>query len=330
VHDVFTAADRDALNASMADGSGSRYEELAAQDPAPGLGLRIGLAIALGVVGGVIGGILAAAIGTGGVIALVALVVGGIAASQPLAGRLHRRGLRRRAQKEVVGGWIAARGWRAPETIALSGATPLLRAGDERETGWGIEGDLDDGTRFVAGHYAYTEIRTVTDTDADGTTRTRTERDTYPFSVALLPASGVGFPALALSKGSTRGFMSRLSGALSDLKPVELESAEFNDDFRLMVADGVDELAVRNRFSPVVQVAFVERGSNDVRVELEDGQLLVARAGNPAHDDLGALVDLVADAIWLRAVLTQEPPGRLPEIEPLRQLLLGTGAVSEP
>lgn len=324
MQDVFTADDRAALNATMSTGSGSRYEELLAADPSPGTGLRVGLAVGLALAGLVVGGILASAFGLLGLVALVVLVIAGVAASQPLAGHLHRRGLRHTAQQEVVGGWAAERGWRLVEAIGLDGSTPLLREGDERETGWGVEGRLDAVTPFSAGHYEYTEIRTVTDTDADGTTRTRTERDTYPFSVALIPAPGVEFPALALSKGSTGGFMSRVSGALSDLKPVELESSEFNDAFRLMVADGADEVAVRARFSPVVQVAFVERGANGVRVELEDGQLLVARAGAPDHDDLGALVDLVADAIWLRAVLTQEPAGRLPEIEPLRALLLGT------
>jgi hypothetical protein len=326
MQDVFTADDRAALNAAMTAGSGSRYAELLAQDPAPGSGLRIGVTAGLVLVGLVAGGILASAFGLIGLIALVVLVVAGFAVSQPLAGSLHRHGLRRTAQEEVVGGWAAARGWRMAEAIGLAGSTPLLREGDERETGWGVEGQLDAATPFVAGHYEYTDIRTVTDTDADGTTSTRTERDTYPFSVALIPAPGVEFPALALAKGSTGGFMSRVSGALSDLKPVELESSEFNDAFRLMVADGADEVAVRARFSPAVQVAFIERGANDTRVELEGGQLLVARAGAPDHDDLGALVDLLADAVWLRAVLTQEPAGRLPEIEPLRRLLVGDAA----
>ncbi len=326
MQDVFTADDRAALNAAMKSGSGSRYEELLGADPSPGTGLRIGVAIGLALAGLVVGGILASAFGLVGLVVLIALVVAGVAASQPLAGRLHRRGLRRAAQQEVVGSWAAERGWRMVDAIVLAEATPLLREGDERQTGWGVEGQLDAATPFVAGHYEYTVIRTVTDTDADGTTRTRTERDTSNFSVALIPAPGVEFPALALAKGSTGGFMSRVSGALSDLKPVELESSEFNDAFRLMVADGADEVAVRERFSPAVQVAFIERGSNGVRVELEDGQLLVARAGAPDHDDLGALVDLVADAIWLRAVLTQEPAGRLPEIEPLRRLLQGEAA----
>lgn len=329
MQDVFTADDHAALNAAMAAGGGSRYEELLAAAPAPGTGLRVGLGVGLALAGLVVGGILASALGLLGVIILVVLVGAGIAASQPLAGRLHRRGLRRQAQQEVVGGWAAERGWRMAETIGLDTSTPLLREGDERKTGWGVEGALDASTPFAAGHYEYTEVRTVTDTDADGTSRTRTERDTYRFSVALIPAPGVEFPALALSKGSTGGFMSRVSGALSDLKPVELESSEFNDAFRLMVADGADEVAVRSRFSPAVQVAFVERGANGVRVELENGQLLVARSGAPDHDDLGALVDLLADAIWLRAVLTQEPAGRLPEVEPLRRLLLGASADPE-
>lgn len=328
MQDVFTDADRARLNEVMAADGGDRYGELLAGDPNPGIGLRIGLALGLGVVGGIVGGILAAAIGTAGVVGLVALVVGALAASQPLAGRLHRRGLRRRAQEEVVGGYAAKRGWRMVEEIALTGVTPLLRAGDERSTGWGVTGALDGATPFTAGHYEYTEVRTVTDTDSEGRATTREERTTHPFSIALIPAPGTGYAALSLARGSTGGFMSRISGALTDMKPVELESSEFNDAFRLMVDDTVDDVAVRTRFSPVVQVAFVERGAGSTCVELEGDQLLVARAGAPGHDDFGALVDLLADAVWLRAVLTQDPPGRLPEIEPLRRLLVGDAAAS--
>lgn len=328
MQDLFTAEDRERLNAAMATGSGSRYDELLAADPAPSRGMRIGLAIGLGVVGAIIGGVLTAVLGLIGLIALVLLVAGGVVLSRPLARHLHEGGLRSQAEQEVVGGYAAERGWRMVEAIALGGVTPLLREGDERATGWGVTGELDAATPFTAGHYEYTEVRTVTDTDSEGRTTTREERSTYPFSVVLIPAPDTGFAALSLAQGSTGGFMSRVSGALSSMKPVELESSEFNDSFRLMVDDAADDVAVRTRFSPVVQVAFVERGAGATRVELEEGQLVVARSGAPDHDDFGNLVDLLADAVWLRAVLTQDPPGRLPDLEPLRVLLLGEAAAA--
>lgn len=327
MHDLFTAEDRERLNAAMATGSGSRYDELLAADPAPSRNMRIGLAVGLGVLGLIIGGVLTAVLGLIGVIALVVLAAGGVVLSRPLARHLHEGGLRSQAEQEVVGGYAAERGWRMVEQIPVPQATPLLREGDERATGWGVTGSLDAQSAFVAGHYEYTDVRTVTDTDAEGRTTTREERSTYPYSVVLLPAPGTEFQALSLSRGSTGGFLSRVSGALSSMKPVELESSEFNDDFRLMVDDAVDEVVVRTRFSPVVQVAFVERGAGATRVELEAGQLLVARSGAPDLNDLGNLVDLLGDAIWLRAVLLEDPPGRLPEVEPLRRLLLGDAAV---
>ncbi|MFM7553452.1 MAG: hypothetical protein ACKO7Q_11550 [Actinomycetota bacterium] len=323
MQDLFTVEDRERLNAAMAAGSGDRYAELLAADPAPSRGMRIGLAVGLGVLGLIIGGVLTAVLGVFGLIALVILVAAGVVLSRPLARHLHEGGLRGQAEQEVVGGYVTERGWRMVEQIPVPAATPLLREGDERATGWGVTGSLDPATAFVAGHYEYTEVRTVTDTDSEGRTTTREERSTYPFSVVLIPAPGTEYQALSLARGSTGGFMSRISGAISDMKPVELESSEFNDEFRLMVDDAVDEVAVRTRFSPVVQVAFVERGAGDVRIELEADQLVVARAGAPDLDDLGGLVDLLGDAIWLRAVLTEDPPGRLPEIEPLRRLLLG-------
>ena len=328
MQDLFTAEDRERLNAAMAAGSGSRYDELLAADPAPSTGMRVGLAIGLGLLGLIVGGVLTAVLGIIGLIALVILGAGGVVLSRPLARHLHESGLRSQAEQEVVGGYAAARGWRMVERIPVPQATPLLREGDERATGWGVTGSLDPQTAFVAGHYEYTDVRTVTDTDSEGRTTTREERSTYPFSVALLPAPGTEFQALSLSRGSTGGFMSRISGAISSMKPVELESGEFNDAFQLMVDDAVDEVAVRNRFSPVVQVAFVERGAGATRVELEADQLLVARAGAPDLDDLGSLVDLLADAVWLRAVLVEDPPGRLPEVEPLRRLVLGADAAA--
>jgi hypothetical protein len=326
VQDLFTAEDRERLNAAMATGSGSRYDELLAADPAPSRNMRIGLGVGLGVLGLIIGGVLTAGLGLIGLIALVVLAVGGVVLSRSLARRLHEGGLRSQADQEVVGGYAAERGWRMVEQIPVPPATPLLREGDERATGWGVTGSLDPQTAFVAGHYEYTEVRTVTDTDAEGRTTTREERTSYPFSVVLLPAPGTEFQALSLARGSTGGFVSRISGAISSMKPVELESSEFNDAFQLMVDDAVDEMAVRARFSPVVQVAFVERGAGATRVELEADQLLVARAGSPNLNDLGSLVDLLGDAVWLRAVLLEDPAGRLPEIEPLRRLVLGDTA----
>ncbi len=322
MQDLFTAEDRSSLNAALATGSGSRFDAMLAEQPRPGAGHRWGTRIGLIGVALIVGTIALAIIGLVGLVVLVILVAAGLVVSARLAGWLHRRGLEGKAQAAEVNAWVAARGWRYVESIAVSSATPLLRAGDERKTGWGVEGVFDDGTPFCAGFYQYTEERTVTDTDSEGRTTTRTERTDYPFAIAHLSATLADLQTLSLSDGGW-GFFAKVEGAVSSLKPIELESAEFNDAYRLMVDDDCDEQAVRARFTPAVQVAFIERGSGAARVEAEGGVLLVARAGRPEHEDFGALLDLLGDAIWLRAVLTDDPPGRLPDVATLRAVLLG-------
>ena len=50
--------------------------------------------------------------------------------------------------------------------------------------------------------------------------------------------------------------------------------------------------------------------------------MIVAREGNRSLDDLPELIDLLGDALWLRAVVAEDPPGRVPEREGLRALVL--------
>jgi hypothetical protein len=54
--------------------------------------------------------------------------------------------------------------------------------------------------------------------------------------------------------------------------------------------------------------------------------LLVAREGAAKTDDFGELLDVLGDAVWFRALLTDEPAGRVPDTAALRALLLGPAA----
>jgi hypothetical protein len=326
MQDLFTPEDRVKVNAAMASGSGSRFDELLVEQPNPSGGMTWGCRIGGIVVALIIGGILAAALGLAGLAALVVLIVVAVLLSGRIARWFHRRSLRSRAREEVVGGWAAQRGWQFAKQIPLMNTTPLLRSGDRRSTGWGVTGQLDAETSFAAGAFQYEVDREVSSTDSDGNTTTRTETTTYPFTIALLSAALPDLKKVQLRKGSTGGILSKLSGAVSDLRPVPLESAEFNDAFRLMVADDADEIAIRMRFTPSILVALLERGAGESQAEAENGVLLVARAGQAKTDDFGELLDVLGDAIWLRAVLTDDPPGRLPDTAALRKLLLGADA----
>jgi hypothetical protein len=324
MHDLFTPEDRAKINAALQSGSSARYAQLLAEDPNPGGGATWGSRIGGIVVALIVGGILAAVLGIVGLVILVILLVVAIVLSGRVARWLHRRGLASKADHEVIGGYAAERGWSKVEQIPLINTTPLLRLGDRRSTGWGVTGTLEDGTQFAAGAYEYEVDREVSSTDAEGRTTTRTETDYHPFTIALVTAALPDLQKVAISKGSTGGLFSKLSGAFSDLRPVPLESAEFNDAYRLMVADEADELAIRMRFTPAVIVALLDRGAGESQIEAENGVLLVARSGKADVDDFGELIDVLADAVWFRALLTDVPAGRVPDTAALRTLLLGT------
>jgi hypothetical protein len=326
MHDLFTPEDRAKVNSAMASGSTERYQQLLAEDPTPGGGATWGARIGGIVVALIVGGILSAALGVIGVIVLVVLVVVAIVLSGRVARWLHTRALQAKAAREVVGGYASQRGWTMVERIPLMNTTPLLRQGDRRETGWGVTGKFDAETSFAVGAYEYEVDRQVSSTDAEGNTTTRTETDRYPFTVALVTAALPDLQKVAISKGSTGGLFSKISGAFSDLRPVPLESAEFNDAYRLMVADDADEVAIRMRFTPAVIVALLDRGAGESQVEAENGVILVAREGAAELNDFGELLDVIGDAVWYRALLTDTPAGRVPDAAALRRLVLGDAA----
>ena len=142
----------------------------------------------------------------------------------------------------------------------------------------------------------------------------------------MIGATLEGIGSMRIQKGKTDGIWSKLTGMVTSLQPVPLESQEFNSSFQLLVSDDADQIVVRERFTPVIQVAFVDRGLGTSQFEAENGVLVAARKGAPQTDNFGALMDVLADAVWMRAVFTNEPAGRLPDIAALRALLLGPNA----
>ncbi len=326
MHDLFTADDRAKVNAAMVSGSSDRYQQLLLAQPTPSGGATWGARIGGIVAALVVGGILVALLGVIGLIALVVLLVVAIFLAGRIARWLHERGLKSTAEREVVGGYATERGWTMVQELPLANTTPLLRQGDRRATGWGITGSLDAATGFAVGAYEYEVDREVASTDSEGNTSHHTETQTFPFTIALVTAPLPDLQKVAISRGSTGGLFSKLSGVFSDLRPVPLESAAFNDAYRLMVADEADELAIRMRFTPAVLMALVDRGAGESQIEAESGVLLVAREGKAEVDDFGELLDVMGDAIWFRALLTDEPAGRIPDTAALRTLLLGANA----
>ena len=322
VHDLFTEQDRLAINTTMAAGSRAQFDAMLVEEPRPSGGKRWVTLIGLILLAIVIGLILVAIIGRLGLIGLVVLVVASVLIARIVARWWHIRSLRNASRLKVIGGYAESRGWQTVDQIALPATTPLLRDGDRRKTGWGVQGTLGEQVNFCAGEYIF-ETR---ETSSDGNGNTTESWKQHPFTIAVIDATLEDIGSMRIHKGKTDGLWSKLTGMVTSLKPVPLESQEFNSSFQLLVSDDADPIAVRERFTPVIQVAFVDRGLGASQFEAENGVLVAVRQGLPRTDNFGALMDVLADAVWMRAVFTDRPAGRLPDIDALRALLLGPNA----
>ena len=322
MHDLFTEQDRLAINTTMAAGSRAQFDAMLVEQPRPSGGKRWTTLIGLLLVAIVLGLILFAIIGGLGLIGLVILVVASVFLARMIARWWHIRSLHSTARLKVIGGYAESRGWETVEKLALPATTPLLRKGDRRHTGWGVHGTLGDQVHFCAGEYVFETRETTTDSDGGSTESWKQ----HPFTIAVIDAPLEGIGSMRIHKGKTDGILSKLTGMVTPLQPVPLESQEFNSSFQLLVSDDADQVAVRERFTPVIQVAFVDRGLGTSQFEAEHGVLVAARVGSPHTDNFGALMEVLADAIWMRAVFTDKPAGRLPDIDALRALLLGPNA----
>ena len=322
MHDLFTEQDRLAINTTMAAGSRAQFDALLVEQPRPSVGKRLIPLIGFALLAIVIGLILVAIVGSLGLVGLVILVVASVFLARKIARWWHLRSLRNAARLTVIGGYAESRGWQTVEQIVLPATTPLLRSGERRKTGWGVQGTLGGEVNFCAGEYIF-ETR-ETSTDDNGTTTDSWKQ--HPFTIAVIGATLEGISSMQVRKGKTDGIWSKLTGMVTSLQPVPLESQEFNSSFQLLVSDDADPIAVRERFTPVIQVAFIDRGLGASQFEAENGVLVAIRPGLPRTDNFGALMDVLADAVWMRAVFTDKPAGRLPDIVALRALLLGPNA----
>lgn len=322
VHDLFTEQDRLAINTTMAAGSQTQFDALLVEQPRPSVGKRLIPLIGFVLLSLVIGLILVASVGSLGLVGIVILIVASFFLARMIARWWHLRSLRSAARLKVIGGYAESRGWQTVEQIVLPATTPLLRSGERRKTGWGVQGTLGGQVRFCAGTYIFETRETSTDDNGLSTDSWKQ----HPFTIAVIDATLEGIGSMQVRKGNTEGILSKLKGMVTSLKPVPLESQEFNSSFQLLVSDDADPIVVREHFTPVIQVAFVDRGLGASQFEAENGVLVAARQGLPRSDDFGALMDVLADAVWMRAVFTDKPAGRLPDIDALRALLLGPNA----
>ena len=215
-------------------------------------------------------------------------------------------------------GYLAARGWARSRRRRVEPRTPLLRTGSTRRWRWLVEGTLPDGSGVQLGGLvvAYDERGGE---DCEGVFLTADGEDVWAVVVLDADYPDAGFITLTEHARELDWV-----GDDSTRRRVELESAAFRQAIRLTLAVGGDELEERRRFSPAVQLALASRGipSGD-RYEADRGAVVVAREGERSLADLPVLLDLLGDAVWLRAVVAGDAPGWVPDREALRTLALG-------
>jgi hypothetical protein len=229
---------------------------------------------------------------------------------------------RERLAVELTGGvepYLAQRGWRERRTTRVAPQVPLLRVGSERRWEWSITGSLADGSGVTIGCVRCSFEAEGGGPDEEGVVIE--DADPTFWSVALIEATypNIGFLTLTAHDAA----LDWVAGGF-DRRRLVLESAVFEERIRLAIAEDADELAVRMRFTPAVQVALAARGvQEEHRWEADAGAVLVAHWVETTPADLPELIDLLGDALWLRAVVADDPPGRVPDREALRALAMG-------
>lgn len=201
-----------------------------------------------------------------------------------------------RAKSAFLHAWARSRGWTEGAVMWRESATPLLRDGDRRESSDHVYGPLAGGGEAALCHYTYEVRRTTTDSKGN----TTTHWDKHPFTVIETDVSAPGIPRLTLhprSFGDNRLF-DKLDSTLTSDRVVELESSEFEHEFKLEVADSASDMAVRLLFEPAFITWCLDEGG--LLFEIEEQTLVVAI---PHHSyDAAELDRLVgqADAIAKR------------------------------
>jgi hypothetical protein len=223
-----------------------------------------GVPLALGLVGLLVGA------GSGAGPALLGLAAGALVGLIGVLGTAFYTA-DRRAAEDFWAGLATVTGLQVTARSYLPELTPLLAAGDRRNVDRWLEGTLD-GHPVGLGHYKYEERRT----DSKGNTHWQA----YPHTICLVDLEDDGVPpwlsgVYLLRKGGFLGIGGEGRGRLKwGVDRKKLESAQFDDRFKLFVEDGVDDLRLRELFSPTFIVELIDHPA-PIGFELRAGSLLV-------------------------------------------------------
>lgn len=342
---VLNSTDVAAIDTQLAAASATRLQALQ-QDPARRRSalLRSGLrGLFVGIFIGVFGAFILAAATGWGVIAIAIGLAAGLLGGPIVGARLSGRMLASWAREEADQGFMQARGFQYLPQFPIQGETPFLRLpvvapssslfDVKITTSGGMNNtwiEVGDGYAGMIGRLGFRigEITIVTEhesTDSDGkTTRSESRKD---YGVAIVPGDLGPLGAIELQRGSSDGIFAKLIGKVTDKKAVQLESTQLMEQYSIMLADGAPEQAIRERFTPAVQQALVDRAAGNELVQAERGHVMIAQ---PRHGDWNAahMLALIAEVIWWRQLLCAQPPGRVPDTAGIHAAVLGQPVAS--
>ena len=171
-----------------------------------------------------------------------------------------------RAEDDFFRAYAEERGMTRSEAGQLSGSTPLLRKGDERQAEEILEGPLGDGTAGSVALYTYTEVTH----DKNG----RHETD-YHFTVAMtdLPECRQLLPELYANRKFGFRVFEKLEDVFRSKERVKLESEKLDDEYEIFAGKEQNQNFLRQLFSPTFIVWMTDAAPEKFAFELEAGVL---------------------------------------------------------
>jgi hypothetical protein len=252
----------------------------------------------------VIGVILIAVLRSIGVGAGVAVVLGVAGPLLYWYSKYHRASSE--AKESVMTAWASEHGWTHSDELDPPGDIAFCRNRQKARATDGFAGPMCglDGLIFNF-TYSTWETRTRTVTDANGNMRTETyQQEVKHYHTVLRLALGVipGIPTMQLSE-KRFGLFDKLVAAFGPSRVEETESSEFNDRFRLLVADSADEIAVKRVFTPALIVRVVQNEFPQTTFQLEDSGLSFIWEDQYNVEELEEVEQRVADVTPLSEAL---------------------------
>jgi hypothetical protein len=178
-----------------------------------------------------------------------------------------------RAESEFFGSYAAQRRFAHHDQSSLLEYTPLLGAGDRRHCSHLMEGEYK-GVRCRLSHYTY-EIRR-TSTDSKGHTSERWEKHPFTVCVVDMEAALGTFPGFFMRRN--RGLLGKLGDdewlSGRGFPRVQVESISFGERYELYRDRSMDEVMLRQLFSPTL-VEWLAEHPLGPGVEFKTGTLVV-------------------------------------------------------